>query len=59
MTLLVNNPGHVRRVWLAQEYKMPYVTADKILMVAAEKKSSWSEFKLSNECQDLQETCLY
>ena len=39
MTLSENNPGQVRRVWLAQERKLSYVTADKILMVAAEIKT--------------------
>lgn len=39
MTLSENNPVHVRRVWLAQERKLSYVTADKILMVAAEIKA--------------------
>jgi len=39
ITQLVNNPGHVRRVLLAQKYKLPYVTADKTLMVAADIKA--------------------
>ena len=39
MTQLVNNPGHVRRVLLAQKFKLPYVAADKTLMVAAEIKA--------------------
>jgi hypothetical protein len=39
MILMVNNPGHVRRILLAQELKLPYVTADKTLMVAAEIKA--------------------
>ena len=39
MTLSENNPGQVRWVWLAQERKLSYVTADKILMVAAEIKA--------------------
>ncbi len=39
MTLSENNPVHVRRVWLAQERKLSYVTANKILMVAAEIKA--------------------
>ena len=39
MTLSENNPWQVRRVRLAQEFKLSYVTADKILMVAAEIKA--------------------
>ncbi len=39
MTLSDNNPGQARRVWLAQVHKMSYVTADKIVMVAAEIKT--------------------
>ncbi len=39
MILSDNNPGQVLRVRLAQERKLSYVTADKILMVAAEIKA--------------------
>ena len=39
MIQLVNNPGHFRRVLLTQKFKLPYVTADKTLMVAAEIKA--------------------